>query len=181
MANLNDSRDAADPFNLDRFVHAQQDVYELAISEIKGGQKRTHWMWFIFPQIDGLAFSATAKHYAIKSVEEANAYLSHPILGPRLVECAEAVIGVAGRSAKEIFGRLPERATASLSSRSMSVSGTPSVRAASAMIWVRTARPATCAEEPALIAWRLAKAPTPCEIAPVSPMVITMSSMRQPI
>ena len=104
MANLNDSRDAADPFNLDRFVHAQQDVYELAISEIKGGQKRTHWMWFIFPQIDGLAFSATAKHYAIKSVEEARAYLDHPVLGARLVECAEAALQVEGRSAHDIFG-----------------------------------------------------------------------------
>ena len=93
-----------DPYDLSRFVRAQQDDYERALSEITNGQKRTHWMWYIFPQLDGLAFSPTAKRYAIKSVEEARAYLEHPILGPRLVNCAEAVVGVEGRSAAEIFG-----------------------------------------------------------------------------
>ena len=93
-----------DIYDLSRFVRAQQDDYERALSEITNGQKRTHWMWYIFPQLDGLAFSPTAKRYAIKSVEEARAYLEHPILGPRLLNCAEAVVGVEGRSAAEIFG-----------------------------------------------------------------------------
>jgi uncharacterized protein (DUF1810 family) len=93
-----------DPYDLNRFVRAQQDDYERALSEITSGQKRTHWMWYIFPQLDGLAFSSTAKRYAIKSVEEARSYLEHPILGPRLLNCAEAVVGVEGRSAAEIFG-----------------------------------------------------------------------------
>ena len=98
------SRDADDPYDLSRFVRAQEPVYEQALSEIKSGRKRSHWMWYVFPQIDGLAFSATSKHYAIKSVAEAQAYLDHPVLGPRLLECAEAVLGVEGRSAAEIFG-----------------------------------------------------------------------------
>ena len=93
-----------DPYDLNRFVRAQEDDYERALSEITSGRKRTHWMWYIFPQLDGLAFSPTSKRYAIKSVEEARAYLEHPILGPRLLNCAEAAVGVEGRSATEIFG-----------------------------------------------------------------------------
>ena len=93
-----------DPYDLNRFVRAQQDDYERALSEIRSGQKRTHWMWYVFPQIDGLAFSPTSKHYAIKSVEEARTYLDHPILGPRLMNCAEAVVAVEGRDARAIFG-----------------------------------------------------------------------------
>jgi uncharacterized protein (DUF1810 family) len=93
-----------DPYDLNRFVRAQQDDYEQALSEIQGGRKRSHWMWYIFPQFDGLAFSSTSKHYAIKSVEEARAYLDHPVLGPRLLACAEAVVRVEGRSATTIFG-----------------------------------------------------------------------------
>jgi uncharacterized protein (DUF1810 family) len=89
---------------LNRFVRAQETDYQRALSEIRSGRKRSHWMWYIFPQIDGLAFSSTSKHYAIKSLAEAKAYLDHPILGPRLLECAQAVIGVEGRSATEIFG-----------------------------------------------------------------------------
>jgi uncharacterized protein (DUF1810 family) len=89
---------------LARFVRAQESDYEQALSEIRSGRKRTHWMWYIFPQIDGLAFSATSKYYAIKSVAEAKAYLDHPIAGPRLLECAEAVVRIEGRSATEIFG-----------------------------------------------------------------------------
>ena len=85
-------------------MRAQEADYEQALSEIRSGKKRTHWMWYIFPQIDGLGFSSTAKRYAIKSIVEAKAYLDHPILGPRLLECAEAVVGVKGRSATEIFG-----------------------------------------------------------------------------
>ena len=93
-----------DPYNLSRFVRAQEPDYERALSEIESGQKRSHWMWYIFPQIDGLAFSSTSNHYSIKSVGEAKAYLGHPVLGPRLLACAEAVIRVKGRSATEIFG-----------------------------------------------------------------------------
>src|SRR3989442_11173428 len=94
-----------DPFDLNRFLVAQQDDYDSALAEIKNGQKESHWMWYIFPQLDGLAFSATSKFYAIKSIAEAQAYLNHPILGPRLLECAEAVVAVDGLSAVEIFGR----------------------------------------------------------------------------
>lgn len=93
-----------DPYNLSRFVHAQEADYEQALSELRDGQKRTHWIWFIFPQIDGLAFSSTSKRYAIKSAEEARAYLDHPVLGPRLLECAGALLRVEGRSATEILG-----------------------------------------------------------------------------
>jgi uncharacterized protein (DUF1810 family) len=94
----------ADPHDLDRFVRAQRGDYERALAEIRGGRKRSHWMWYIFPQYDGLGFSSTSKRYAIKSVAEAEAYLRHPVLGPRLVECAEAAVGVEGKSASEIFG-----------------------------------------------------------------------------
>ena len=91
-------------FDLQRFVDAQHGVYEKALAEISQGQKRTHWMWFIFPQIDGLGSSPAARHYAIKSREEAEAYLRHPVLGPRLAACAEATLAVDGRSAREMFG-----------------------------------------------------------------------------
>lgn len=104
MTGPNHSRHADDPHHLDRFVRAQVDDYEGALSEIRSGMKQSHWMWYIFPQIDGLAFSPTSKHYSIKSVVEARAYLDHPLLGPRLLECAEAVVCVEGRSALEIFG-----------------------------------------------------------------------------
>jgi uncharacterized protein (DUF1810 family) len=104
MANSSDPRSTDDPYDLNRFLRAQADDYEQALSEIQSGQKRTHWMWYIFPQLDGLAFSSTSKYYSIKSVEEAKAYLDHPVLGPRLLECAEAVVRVEGRSARAIFG-----------------------------------------------------------------------------
>jgi uncharacterized protein (DUF1810 family) len=104
MGVSNEAHSADDPHELRRFVRAQESDYERAVSEIKSGRKRTHWMWYIFPQIDGLAFSSTSKHYAIKSLAEARAYLDHPVLGPRLLECAEAAVGVEGRSATEIFG-----------------------------------------------------------------------------
>ena len=93
-----------DPHDLARFVEAQEGVYEQALAEIRNGRKRSHWMWFVFPQVDGLGFSATSKRYAIRSLDEAKAYLAHPILGPRLVECAEAVLSIGGRSAADIFG-----------------------------------------------------------------------------
>ena len=93
-----------DPFDLDRFVRAQEDDYERALAEVRSGRKRSHWMWYVFPQIDGLGFSSMSRRYSIKSLDEARAYLDDPVLGPRLVECAEAALGVEGRSAYEIFG-----------------------------------------------------------------------------
>jgi uncharacterized protein (DUF1810 family) len=93
-----------DPYNLSRFVRAQEDDYAQALSEIKRGRKRTHWMWYIFPQIEGLGSSPTSREFSIKSLEEAKAYLDHAVLGPRLLDCADAVLGVEGRSAAEIFG-----------------------------------------------------------------------------
>ena len=104
MSHSNDAHRTTDAYDLTRFVLAQQDDYERALSEITLGRKRTHWMWYIFPQYDGLAFSATSKHYAIKSVEEARAYLAHPVLGPRLLAFAEAIVDIEGRSATEILG-----------------------------------------------------------------------------
>jgi uncharacterized protein (DUF1810 family) len=95
---------ADDRFGLNRFVQSQEEVYPRALAEIKLGRKRSHWMWFIFPQIDGLGYSSTAKFYAIKSKEEATAYLNHPLLGGRLIECAGALMKVEGKSAAEIFG-----------------------------------------------------------------------------
>ena len=93
-----------DPYDLQRFLRAQEPIYATALAELRGGQKRSHWMWFIFPQIEGLGQSPTSKYYAIKSLAEAQAYLQHPLLGPRLQECAEAVLAIEGRSAAEIFG-----------------------------------------------------------------------------
>lgn len=95
---------AEDPHNLERFVSAQNGVYEQALGEIRAGWKRSHWMWFVFPQIAGLGQSRTARLYAIGSLDEARAYLRHPVLGRRLVECAEALLALASRSASEIFG-----------------------------------------------------------------------------
>ena len=96
--------DGYDPHDLSRFEQAQANQYRMALSEIRGGRKQSHWIWFIFPQFDGLGFSPTSRWYAIKSVAEAEAYLQHPVLGPRLVECCQAAIDVNGLSAFEIFG-----------------------------------------------------------------------------
>jgi uncharacterized protein (DUF1810 family) len=93
-----------DPFDLARFLRAQDRDYETALSEIRSGRKRSHWMWFVFPQFEGLGFSQTSRDYSIKSIGEAEAYLAHPILGPRLIECAQAALDVNGRPALEIFG-----------------------------------------------------------------------------
>lgn len=90
---------------LQRFVDAQAGVYDQALAEIRRGRKTSHWMWFIFPQLAGLGSSPTARFYAIASLEEARAYAAHPVLGPRLRACAEAVAALAGRSAREVFGR----------------------------------------------------------------------------
>ena len=96
--------ESADPYNLNRFVQAQGSQYEDALLEIRSGRKRSHWMWYIFPQYAGLGASAMSRRYAIASEAEAEAYLHHPILGPRLLTCAEAALVVEGRSASEIFG-----------------------------------------------------------------------------
>jgi uncharacterized protein (DUF1810 family) len=93
-----------DPFDLQRFHAAQAPIYERALAELRAGQKRSHWMWFVFPQLRGLGISATAQHYGIRSRAEAAAYLADPILGARLKECTEAVLQVQDRSLHTIFG-----------------------------------------------------------------------------
>lgn len=94
-----------DPFDLKRFVEAQSSVIDLVLAELKDGRKRSHWMWFIFPQVAGLGFSAMSQKYAISSLDEARAYLAHPLLGDRLRQCVELVLEVEeGRSAHAIFG-----------------------------------------------------------------------------
>jgi len=93
-----------DPYNLQRFVDAQNGVYDEVCSELRHGRKRGHWMWFIFPQIEGLGHSATAAWYAISSRDEAVVYLDHPILGPRLRECSRLVTLVEGRKISQILG-----------------------------------------------------------------------------
>ena len=90
--------------DLDRFVTAQAGVYDGALAELRRGRKTGHWIWFIFPQIAGLGSSEMSRYYAIESLDEARAYHAHPILGPRLLACAAAVLGVSGRSAVEILG-----------------------------------------------------------------------------
>ena len=98
---------ASDPFNLQRFVDAQDGVFDEALAELKNGAKQSHWMWFIFPQIGGLGQSATSRHFAIGSLNEAQAYLHHPVLGPRLVQCVDAVLAWAGKlDAVSIFGTI---------------------------------------------------------------------------
>lgn len=100
-----------DPYGLDRFVRAQDEggTYRHALDELRQGMKRSHWMWFVFPQLAGLGRSPTARRYAVNSLEEAKAYLRHPVLGPRLVECAGVVAGLEGRTAGQIFGATDER------------------------------------------------------------------------
>lgn len=95
-----------DPFRLQRFVDAQGPVYDTVLRELAQGAKRSHWMWFVFPQIAGLGVSPTSAFYAIASLDEAKAYRAHPVLGPRLVECARLALGAQGRTAEQIFGAL---------------------------------------------------------------------------
>ena len=92
------------PFDLTRFVWAQEGLYEHVVQELRSGRKRSHWMWFVFPQVEGLGYSPTARRYAIRSLAEAHAYLEHPVLGARLVECTRIVNGLRGLSAHAIFG-----------------------------------------------------------------------------
>jgi uncharacterized protein (DUF1810 family) len=95
-----------DPYNLQRFVAAQDTIYEQVLAELRAGRKTSHWMWFVFPQIQGLGHSPIAKEFALSSREEAEAYLKHPILGPRLRECTALVNQVEGESIEEIFGHV---------------------------------------------------------------------------
>jgi uncharacterized protein (DUF1810 family) len=104
MATNAETTQAGDPHNLQRFFQAQEGDYARALSEIRAGRKRSHWIWYIFPQIDGLGSSPTTRKYSIKSIAEAKAYLEHPILGPRLVECVETLLTLDGSSANDIFG-----------------------------------------------------------------------------
>ncbi|MGP0037853.1 MAG: DUF1810 domain-containing protein [Solirubrobacteraceae bacterium] len=96
----------AESFELERFVAAQDHggAYDAAVAELRGGRKRSHWMWFVFPQIAGLGQSPISQRYAISSLAEAQAYLAHPVLGPRLIECATIVAGLRGSTAQDIFG-----------------------------------------------------------------------------
>ena len=93
-----------DPYDLNRFVEAQKSNYDDAVAELRAGRKQSHWMWYVFPQLVGLGHSSMSIRYAIKSADEARAYLDHPVLGPRLIECVEAVLAIENRSADDIFG-----------------------------------------------------------------------------
>jgi uncharacterized protein (DUF1810 family) len=93
-----------DLFDLQRFVDAQEPIYGAVLDELRGGHKRSHWIWFVFPQLRGLGRSPTAQHYGISSLDEARAYLAHAVLGPRLRECTRLVAAIDGRSAEDIFG-----------------------------------------------------------------------------
>ena len=104
MIQRDSTSDRGDPFDLSRFINAQEGIYDRALAELRDGLKRSHWMWYIFPQVDGLGHSPTTRRYSIKSLEEARQYLAHPVLGQRLKESAEAVLAIQGRSAADIFG-----------------------------------------------------------------------------
>lgn len=94
----------SDAFDLQRFVDAQRDTYDTALAELRAGAKRSHWMWFVFPQLAGLGRSATAQHFAISGLDEARAYLAHPVLGPRLVECTQALADLDRTDAVAVLG-----------------------------------------------------------------------------
>lgn len=104
MIQRDSTSDRGDPFDLNRFISAQEGIYDRALAELRDGLKRSHWMWYIFPQVEGLGHSPTTRRYSIKSLEEARHYLAHPVLGQRLKESAEAVLAIQGRSAADIFG-----------------------------------------------------------------------------
>jgi len=93
-----------DPYNLQRFLDAQKPVYDSVLSDLRRGRKQGHWMWFVFPQIKGLGRSSMASQFAVASPAEAKAYLQHPVLGPRLIECTQLVNAIEGRSVEQIFG-----------------------------------------------------------------------------
>jgi uncharacterized protein (DUF1810 family) len=103
---VGEGSDRGDASGLTRFVDAQDagGAYDRALAELRRGRKTSHWMWFVFPQIEGLGYSAMARRYAISSLDEARAYLAHPVLGPRLLACVDALLEVEGRSAGEVLG-----------------------------------------------------------------------------
>ncbi len=96
--------DSTDPFELQRFIDAQKNTYASAVAELQSGRKCSHWMWYIFPQLSGLGYSETSRRFAIKSINEAQAYWRHSILGTRLIECSQIVFLLPDKSAYEIFG-----------------------------------------------------------------------------
>ena len=104
MNNSSTTTKGGDPFDLNRFVEAQDSVYDDVLTELRNGRKQSHWMWFVFPQIAGLGHSTTSQCYAIKNLDEARQYLEHPVLGRRLLECTELILAIDGRTALEIFG-----------------------------------------------------------------------------
>lgn len=124
---MKDSGEIDDPYDLNRFVQAQEGAYEQALSEIENGRKRSHWMWFIFPQLEGLGSSAMSKRYSIKSVTEARAYLEHSVLSGRLAACTEALLGLDELSANQIFGFPDDRKLRSSATLFASVSSPGSV------------------------------------------------------
>ena len=103
MTVLTNAQRKHDPHDLRRFVDVQSSVHDLALAEIRSGRKTSHWMWYVFPQYDGLGTGPKSREFAIESIAEATAYLRHDVLGPRLVECAESLLATEGRSAHEIF------------------------------------------------------------------------------
>jgi uncharacterized protein (DUF1810 family) len=127
MASSSVSGGRRDPHDLNRFVEAQEVNYSQALAEIRDGRKRSHWMWYVFPQFDGLGHSSTSKRYSIKTLAEAEAYLRHPTLGARLAECCEVLLKVEGRSAREIFGSPDDLKLRSCATLFASVSASGSV------------------------------------------------------
>lgn len=97
---------SSDVFNLSRFVEAQEGVYAMALAELRRGRKQSHWIWFVFPQLKGLGFSSMSQKYGISGLAEAQAYMDHPVLGSRLVECVQVLLGHRGASAEAILGRI---------------------------------------------------------------------------
>lgn len=113
-------------FGLQRFIDAQAGVYDTVVAELRAGRKRSHWIWFVFPQLAGLGVSATAQHYGIADLAEARAYLAHELLGPRLHECSRLINAVRGRSIEEILGRpddLKLRSSMTLFARACAAAG----------------------------------------------------------
>jgi uncharacterized protein (DUF1810 family) len=119
-----------DPFGLQRFVDAQEHggTYRQALAELRAGQKRSHWMWFVLPQVAGLGRSQTAQHYAISGRDEARAYLAHPVLGPRLVECARALTGLGGTDPVAVLGPVDAQKLRSSMTLFAAVSDEPAFR-----------------------------------------------------
>jgi uncharacterized protein (DUF1810 family) len=132
----------SDPLDLQRFVDAQAPVYEDVLAELRAGRKRSHWMWFVFPQLRGLGRSATAWRFGIADLAEARAYLAHPVLGPRLHECLRLVLGAPG-SAEDILGPVDALKLRSCASLVLAVEDDPDARAILVRWWVGVPDPRT--------------------------------------